>query len=248
VATDQPPPTNAPVTTCGVDLLPPEIIAHRGASREQPENTLAAFRRALELGADGVELDVHRSSDGTLFVHHDPVPAEAPSAELAGRAISTLTARELTVFRVRGEPIPTLAEVLDAVGAELTVYCELKGSGTAEPAVQFLHDPHWSAAVHAFDHRQIAAARRIAPAFPRGVLETSYHIDPTASMASVDARDLWQYWELIDRPLVDAAHERGGRVVAWTANDADVMKRLAEIGVDALCTDDVALARRTLGR
>lgn len=240
--------TIAPVTTCGVDLLPPEIIAHRGASREEPENTLAAFRRALQLGADGIELDVHRSSDGTLFVHHDPVPAHAPAADLAGRPISTLTAGELSAFRVRGEPIPTLAEVLDAVGAELTVYCELKGAGTAEPAVLLLWDSHWSAAVHSFDHRQVAEARRIAPAFPRGVLEASYHLHPTASMSSVDARDLWQHWELIDRPLIDAAHGRGGRVVAWTANDADVMQRLTELGVDALCTDDVALARRTLGR
>lgn len=147
-----------------------------------------------------------------------------------------------------GEPIPTLAEVLDAVGADLMIYCELKGDRTAELAVQRLRDARWLAAVHAFDHRQVAEARRIAPVLPRGVLETSYHIDPTASMASVDARDLWQYWELIDRPLVEAAHERGGRLVAWTANDADVMKRLTEIGVDALCTDDVALARRILGR
>lgn len=237
-----------PVTTRGVHLPRPEIIAHRGASREQPENTLAAFRRALQLGADGIELDVHRTSDGALFVHHDPAPAQAPSAELTGRSISTLTAGELRAFRVRGEPIPTLAEVLDAVGADLTVYCELKGAGTAEPSVRLLHDSRWRAAVHSFDHRQVAEARRIAPAVARGVLETSYHIDPTASLASVDARDLWQYWEMIDRPLADAVHGRGGRLVAWTVNDADLMGRLAEIGVDGLCTDDVALARRTLGR
>ena len=65
-------------------------------------------------------------------------------------------------------------------------------------------------------------------------------------MAAVDARDLWQHWELIDGTLVRAVHERGGRVVAWTVNHATEMQRLARLGVDGLCTDDVALARRTL--
>jgi glycerophosphoryl diester phosphodiesterase len=66
-------------------------------------------------------------------------------------------------------------------------------------------------------------------------------------MASVDARDLWQGAELIDRAMVDAVHARGGRVIAWTVDAADDMKRLAGIGVDGLCTNDVALCRSTLG-
>jgi glycerophosphoryl diester phosphodiesterase len=76
--------------------VPPELIAHRGASRECRENTLPAFARALELGADGIELDVHASSDGVIVVHHDFVPrAEPPTPKLAGRPIAELTAREL---------------------------------------------------------------------------------------------------------------------------------------------------------
>jgi glycerophosphoryl diester phosphodiesterase len=102
--------------------------------------------------------------------------------------------------------------------------------------------------VHAFDHRQVAVARRLAPALARGVLEASYHIVPTDSMASVDARDLWQAAELIDREMVDAVHARGGRVIAWTVDTAAEMKRLAGLGVDALCTNDVALCRSMLGR
>jgi glycerophosphoryl diester phosphodiesterase len=221
----------------------PEIIAHRGASRERPENTLAAFQLAEELGADGVELDLQLTVDGTLVVHHDAVPGEAPSPALSGRLIRTLTAAELRTFRVRGEPIPTLPEVLAAVGSKLALYCELKGELTAAPAAALLAAGSTRAAVHAFDHRQVAVARRIAPSLPRGVLETSYHLDPTASLVSVGARDLWQYWEMIDQPLVDAVHARSGRVVAWTVNAAAEMLRFAEMGVDALCTDDVALAR-----
>jgi glycerophosphoryl diester phosphodiesterase len=226
----------------------PEIIAHRGASSERPENTVAAFTRAAELGADGIELDVHLSADGVLMVHHDAVPHDAPAPQLAARSISSLTASELRAFRVRGEPIPTLKQVLEAVGDRVTVYCELKGPATAAPAVPMLVERRARAAVHSFDHRQVADARRIAPGLARGVLEASYHVVPTDTMASVDARDLWQAAELIDRALLEAVHARGGRVVAWTVDDPAEMARLAALGVDALCTNDVARCRAALGR
>lgn len=237
-----------------------EIIAHRGASRERPENTVAAFVRAVELGAQGIELDVHLTVDGVLVVHHDPVvhPSSSPSLSphsssspslshhsSSSPAICSLTVEELSAFRVRGQQIPTLAEVIDAVGSKLTIYCELKGPGTAPAAVKLLENR--AAAVHAFDHRQVAEARRLSPKLARGVLEASYHVVPTDTMASVDARDLWEAAELIDQAMVEAVHARGGRVVAWTVDDPAVMLRLASIQVDALCTNDVALCRNTLG-
>lgn len=229
-------------------MATPELIAHRGASRERPENTLAAFRRALELGADGVELDVHRTTDGVLVVHHDAVPHEAPEPGLAGRALHELSSEQVARFRVGGEPIPTLGQVLDAVGAELRVYCELKGVRTAEPACQLLVASPGRHAVHAFDHRQVAAARRLAPALSRGVLEVSYHVDPLQGAASVDARDVWQEWTMIDDELVRAAHAQGRRIIAWTVDDEAAVSSLSVLGVDALCTNDVARARRVLGR
>lgn len=223
----------------------PEIIAHRGASRERPENTLAAFGRAMELGADAVELDVHRTSDGVLVVHHDPVPKDGPPA-LAGRAFPSLTSQDVRAFRVRGEEIPALDAVARLLDGKLRLYCELKGAGTAPGATTLLTPLGDRAAVHAFDHRQVAEARRIAPSVPRGVLEASYHLEPTRALQGVAGRDLWEQWELIDQGLVDAIHAIGGRVVAWTVNGADEMLRLSAMGVDALCTDDVTLARKTL--
>ncbi len=225
-----------------------EIIAHRGASRERPENTLPAFVRAVELGADGIELDVHLTADDVLVVHHDARPHDAPSSSLTNRDIRSLTAEELGAFRVRGESIPTLAQVIEAVGGRVKIYCELKGADTAKPAAMLLEPLGERAAVHAFDHRQIASARALAPAVSRGVLEASYHVVPTDTMASVDARDLWQAAEMIDRAMIEAAHARGGRVIAWTVDSADEMLRLASIGIDGLCTNDVALCRTTLGR
>src|ERR1035437_8738479 len=240
-------PCEPPYTTATA-MTPIEIIAHRGASVERPENTLVAFSRAVELGADAVELDVHLSADGVLMVHHDAMPHDAPSPDLAHRDIRSLTVEQLAAFRVDGEPIPTLAQVIDTVGDRVRVYCELKGPETASAAVGLLERRGTAAAVHSFDHRHVAEARRFAPALARGVLEASYHIVPTDPMARADARDLWQGAELIDRALVAAVHARGGRVVAWTVNDPAMMLRLAALQVDALCTNDVAHCRSTLGR
>lgn len=212
----------------------PEIIAHRGASREAPENSLAAFQRAADLGADGVELDVHLHPDGVLRVHHDPLPADAPSGRQApeGR---------------RPAPPPTLDEALQLLLENgLTAYCELKGPNTAAGTIAALRRIGTRGAVHAFDHRQVAEARRLASDVPRGVLEVSYPVDPLRAALDVGARDLWRQWPLVDAALVTAAHAAGLRVIAWTVNEPATMRHLAALGVDALCTDDPALAIRSL--
>jgi len=226
-----------------------EIIAHRGASREHLENTLPAFQRAIDLGADGVELDVHCTADGTVLVHHDPLLRGEPTdPALAGRPIAALTTAEAASFRLaHGAPAPTLEEVAQLLRARATLYCELKGAGTAEPALKVLRRYGGPCAVHAFDHRMVAEAAAYAPEIPRGVLEVSRHVDPASAPASVEARDLWQLAEYVDEPLARAVHAVGGRVIAWTANSAETIERLAVCGVDALCTDDVALARQVLG-
>lgn len=204
----------------------PELIAHRGASRERPENSLAAFRRAAELGADGCEFDLHLHADGIILVHHDALPLGAPVPKR----------------------IPTLAETLALHGElGLAAYAELKGPGCAPGTVAALAAANVRGAVHSFDHRQIAEAQRLAPLVPRGVLEVSYPVDRLHALRAVGGRDLWRQWPFIDEDLVAEAKQSGCRIVAWTVNDAHEMERLAGIGVDALCTDDVALARDVLG-
>ena len=200
----------------------------------------------MALGADAVELDVHRTSDGLLVVHHDP--------EIAGAGpITELTATQVATLRFKGEPIPTLSQVFEAVGSKLRIYVELKGAETAPVALAVIRTARGkgaavdAAAVHSFDHRLIAQAMTLDSTVPRGVLEAAYPIAPTGAAQSVQARDLWRHRDFIDLPLVRAAHAEQRRVIAWTVNDATMMKRFASWGVDAICTDDVALARTTLG-
>ena len=227
-----------------------QIIAHRGASRECLENTLPAFRRAIDLGADAVELDVHVTADGSVIVHHDPVirTSSAPP-DLAGLPIASLTTAQAASLQLSdGGAVPTLAEVAALLAGRLTLYCELKGAGSARPALDVLRRSGVSCAVHAFDHRLIADAASYAPDIARGVLEVSRHIDAASTPRAADARDLWQLVDYIDESLVREVHAAGARVIAWTANDPVVVGRLAAWGVDGLCTDDVAMVRRVLAR
>ena len=221
----------------------PARIAHRGAPREHPENTLPAFARALELGADGIELDVHTTRDGVVVVHHDPVPRATPSdRRLERRAIADLSHDQLRRFSVApGVGIPTLAEVLALVGDRAVVYVELKGAQIERQVVGVVREHGRRYAVHSFDHAVVGRVARIAPEIPRGLLFSRHPGDPTPALRAAEARDAWPEWSLVDESFVDKVHAIGGTVIAWTVNDAAAVRRLASIGVDAVCTDDVRL-------
>lgn len=210
----------------------PAVIGHRGASGYALENSRAAFRRAVELGADGIELDIHATTDGALVVHHD--------AELPGLGpITALTGVEATGARLtNGEPVPLLEEVLDLVPG-LAVWVELKSL----PAV---HDRRLLAildggptperyAVHAFDHRIIVRLGRLRPALGRGILLASRPIEILPLLEAASAGTLWLDWHFIDRELVRSLHDHGARVIVWTVNGDEEMRTLTEIGVDGLC-------------
>ena len=222
---------------------PPRIerIGHRGAPRELSENTLASFERALERGADALELDIHATSDGVVVVHHDAAlgagvePRELRGAPIAQTAWSVLSTAEVAP----GERIPALAEVFASVARRATIYVEIKGRNIEPAVANAILQADTSCAVHSFDHDAIARMRVLAAKVPRGLLFDRYPSAIPEAMAHADARDVWPRWSLIDRPLVDAVHKAGGRVIAWTVNDHDAATRLVEIGVDGICSDDL---------
>ena len=221
----------------------PARIAHRGAPREFPENTLPAFARALELGADGVELDVHATSDGVVVVHHDPIPrATCSDRRLVARPIAELRHEQLRYFKVGGDiSIPTLADVLALVQDRATVYVELKGAGIEQPVVRVIRDAPARCAVHSFDHAAVARVRSLAPELRLGLLFSRLPGDVAAVMRASGALDAWPEWPLVDAAFVRDVHAIAGAVIAWTVNDPAAGLRLASLGVDGLCTDDVRL-------
>ena len=224
----------------------PEIIGHRGTPREHPENSLPGFERALALGADGIELDVHVTVDDVAVVHHDP---ELHAGPHAARPISALTAAQVGGTELApGVTVPTLAAVLRLVAGRATVYVEVKAPNAEAAVARTLAGLGDLAPVHSFDHRVSRQVHALAPSTPTGVLSTSYLIDNAAAVRAAGARDLWQHWSMIDAALVAEAHAAGARVLAWTVNDVDLARALATLGVDGLCSDVPGVMRAAFPR
>lgn len=209
----------------------PAIIAHRGASAYELENTLAAFRKAVALGADGVELDVHTTMDGAFVVHHDD---EVHGRHIADHSLADLRERPLS----NGEVLPTLEEAFTAIGPDVDVYVEVKSlpeahQGAFLKALTRTTNVH----VHSFDHRLILRLVSARPGLSAGVLSASYPLDPVPQVRAAGANTLWQHRELVDAPLVAQAHADSVTVITWTVNRPADARRLAALGVDGLCTD-----------
>jgi glycerophosphoryl diester phosphodiesterase len=225
------------------------VIAHREASAYEPENSIAAFRAAVALGADGVELDVHDTADGVLVVHHDQL--------LGGRRMRNLTLAEVRAHQLpNGEPIPTLGEALDALGPDMLVFIEVKTLDAANdeqllqaidagPAPDHCH-------VHSFDHRIIKRLHDARPSLVGGILSSSYPLEPLRPITAAGASELWQDQSLIDRQLVTAVHEAGAgagagaKIYAWTVDDPVRMRELVAMEVDGICSNKPDVVREVL--
>lgn len=221
----------------------PLVIAHRGARALEPENSLAAFRRAIGQGADGVELDVHATADGVMVVHHDP--------EIGGMLISHSAHRALRTVRLaNGEPLPTLEQALQVIGGGVTAFIEAKtNSPEHDGALLSVIDGApvpGRCHVHSFDHRVVQRLHERRPDLTFGVLSTSYPVDPVAQMVKAGASELWQHDSMVDAPLVDAVHERQRLIYVWTVDDPERMRTLAAWGVDGICTNRTDVARAAL--
>jgi glycerophosphoryl diester phosphodiesterase len=217
----------------------PLAISHRGLRSAAPENTIPAFLAAIEAGAEGIELDVHGSADGVLFVHHDPVIDAGGTVQ----PIASLDSREIAKARLAGDvSIPSLDETLTAIGSRAIVFIEVKAAGV-ESAVARCLRRHMNNidrySVHAFDHRVVKRTLELIPSVRTGALQASYLIDTPSALRKCGATDLWQHTEFIDAALVTDVHASGGKIVAWTPNDEGEWESLAALGVDAICTDRI---------
>jgi len=229
----------------------PWIIAHRGASEEEPENTLRAFRWAIELGADMVELDVHLSRDGHPVVIHD----HRVDATTEGTGeVSALTLAELRRLDAgRGERIPTLDEVFDLVRDRCGLYLELKGAGTAAPVVTAIrrHGFQDAAIVGSFQRELIEAARLRAPEVPTSLLVRPAVPDPVGEATAAGAAYVHLCWEKRSaNPAEDVTTEllarcRAARlgVILWHEERPAVIQRLRGLPVDGVCGNRPELLR-----
>jgi glycerophosphoryl diester phosphodiesterase len=227
------------------------VIGHRGASASLPENTIPAFRAALDQGADGVELDVRRTADGGLAVRHD---AELPD----GRRLVDLATAALP------EDLPQLGEALDACQGMRLVNVEIKNwpadvdfdptDGLADQVVALLEargqlaDP--ALLVSCFHPPTVDRVHALAPGLATAQLVINAD-EPAALVDRVAAaghKALHPHHLFVTEELVDLAHAAGLALNTWTVDDPDRIRWLADIGVDAIICNDPAAALAALGR
>lgn len=240
----------------------PLVFGHRGASAEAPENTLAAFTLAMERGADGVELDVWRCATGELVVAHDDDLQRVGRSPLVVRKAPLAALRAVDVGgwkgeRFRGERVPLLAEVFEALPSGL-VNVELKSArfrlpdvALAQGVARLLRDLRVEerAFVSSFDFRLVAAFRAFAPRVATGLLFEQGH--PWRGRVELSAALLRPSTLNPDRRLVTPERVerwgRGGRgTFVYTVDAPTELARLAGLGVTGIYANDPGAARRLL--
>lgn len=225
-------------------------IAHRGASAYEPENTLRSIRRALELGADGIEIDLHLSRDGHPVVIHDETLRRTTGHP--GR-VADLTLPELRRLNVgAGEAIPTLHEVLDLVAGRAWLNLELKGRGTALPALRqavcAVESGQWQPGqivLSSFSRRELAlVAGQVAGQGADAPVGVGLLLNrPPLALGRISRRfgatSLHLARALASAGLIRRAKALGLRVLVYTVNDPGEIDRLRAKGVDGVFTDAV---------
>jgi len=241
-------------------LTPPYFFAHRGASAHAPENTLASFKLALEQGAPAIEFDVKLSADGVVVIHHDP------TLERTTTGAGTLSQHTLAQLKqidagawfgdsFRGETIPTLEEVFQALGGKIFMNIELTNYATGldnlVPGVAQLVKKYGlqeSVMYSSFFPHNLMRAAALTPDVPRGQL------------ALPGVAGWWQraWGDLLtlqaDHPFdgdvrhetVQKSHQKSRRVHVWTVNEPETLRRLWKMGVDGIFTDNPLIARDAL--
>ena len=215
-----------------MEMTRPLLLGHRGAraSRHIPENTLESFELCLQQGCDGFEFDVRRSADGQAVVCHDPV--------IRGMVIAKTPAAVLA--------LPTLSEVLRSFGGRAFLNIELKVAGLEQEVVGLLRErpPLKGCVVSSFLPEVLTAIHRVDPTIPLGfICERRNELNHWQELPVV-----WVILQFVlaDHVLIEQMQAAGKKVTVWTVNREEQMRRFAELGVDAIISDQTELAVKVL--
>ena len=228
------------------------IIAHRGASFLEPENTLKAIERAIQMGVDFVEVDVRMSKDNKLVVMHDPdinrttdgkgLVKDYTVQELkkfdAGYQNSKFWSRKNEIFAGNGERIPTLDEVITCVKDRIGLVIEIKEPGTEGKVLEKVDENNLENVIlTSFYHKSIKNARKINPSVDTGIIFSGQPVDVNQMVSSAGANVIFPGYKYLDEDLVRQAHKNGISVYPWTVDDEGMFKKLVEMGVDGIVTN-----------
>jgi glycerophosphoryl diester phosphodiesterase len=233
-----------------------EIIAHRGASAYAPENTLAAFKKAIEIGATMLELDVHQTKDSQLVVIHDASANRTTNGkgkikDLTLIEIKKLDAGSWFAKKFAGEKIPTLNEVFDNTSDSLILLIELKYGSDEYPDIEerLIKLIHERRAEHrvilkSFNEDVLTRLRSLAPHLPRlKIIVLQFFgiiIEHGLNVGTVlddSVHYLQHHWFGLTKGFIEEAHHKGYKVFAWDVDDKERMQELIEKGIDGIETD-----------
>jgi glycerophosphoryl diester phosphodiesterase len=223
------------------------IIAHRGASAYEPENTLRAFERAIDMGATMLEVDLHLSRDGHPVVIH--------SADLSRTTNGQGLVSDLSLAQIRrfdaglGERVPTLAQVIDLARGRAELYVELKGQDTPEPVVEVLQTEDFvdQALVGSFHASLSQRVKSLEPASRTSLLirREDRHTDFVEWALAIGADYVHPCWEdesptphrLLTPALIASIRRQGLGVLVWHEERPSELRELVKLDVDGICTD-----------
>ncbi len=221
--------------------------AHRGASSEAPENTMAAFLRAIECGADGIELDVHLSHDGIPVVIHDETlerttNGDGPVGDWCFEALRQLDAGGWFAPGFSGETVPGLSEVLQVFSAHTRINLEIKETTAGEAVLALLTNfQHADVVISSFDLSLLQTIRSLAPDLPLAVLVDTCNWRQAVALAQqINAVAVHPHVTLVSRPLVTVCRQQGLPVHVWTVDDPGRARSLQRAGVSGLFTNNPA--------
>jgi len=234
----------------------PRVIAHRGASADAPEHTIAAFELAISQGAEGIELDVHLSKDDQLVVIHDftldrTTEGFGPVRARTVRELKRLDAGGWRGDAFRGQRIQTLHEVLERFRERTAFWVEVKGGTDVYPGIE----ERVLSAIEVYD----VVERTLVQSFDDTVLRRIRNLNDAARVGSVITRTTWSQERgllqaicpeagLLDGEKVAEILDAGLECYPWTVNEPALMDRLVDCRVSGIITDRPALLRDRLAR
>jgi len=223
-------------------MKPLLIIGHRGAKGHAPENTLISFQKALDLGVDGIELDVHLSADNQIMVIHDETVNRTTNGD---GFVNQLSLQELKALRIAdAHHVPMLAEVLDLVDRKIFINIELKGKDTAKPILalieKYIATKNWnynSFLISSFDWNALQEVHQLNPKIALGVL-TETDVDLAIGFAQfINAKSIHPYFHLLNKENTMLMQQKGFQVFPWTVNEPEDIQKIKSYTVNGIITD-----------
>ncbi len=214
------------------------IFGHRGASIRAPENTLKAFDLAIKEGANGIEFDIRLSADNEIAIIHDETINRTSNS--TGK-VNSLTLEELQKFDFgEGEKIPALKEVLEIFGNKHWLNIEIKEEGLEQILVDLLKElkVKEKIVISSFLIPVLFKMKELAPEIPTGYLYEYDLDDLDGLLEEVTINGIHPIKENITKKLILEAHQKNLAVRAWTVDDTEIARKLAENGIDGIITND----------